>query len=97
MDQQGWRQDAADILLFCHLQPGARKTEFAGLHDGRIKIRINAPPVDGKANLLLIQFLSKLFGVARRQVVIESGELSRKKRVRVIEPAQIPIELQQLK
>ena len=54
MDQQGWRQDAADILLFCHLQPGARKTEFAGLHDGRIKIRINAPPVDGKANLLLI-------------------------------------------
>lgn len=85
-----WRKEGDDIILLCHLQPGARTTELAGLHDGRLKIRINAPPVEGKANLVLIQFLSKLFAVPKRKVIIESGELNRQKRVRIIAPANIP-------
>ena len=84
------RWDANDLILFCHLQPGAKRSEFAGLHGGRLKIRLNAPPVDGKANSQLIDFLSKAFAVAKRQVQIESGELSRQKRVRITEPKQIP-------
>ena len=88
-----WRKEGNDIVLFCHLQPGAKKTEFAGEHDQRLKIRINAPPVDGKANAVLIKFLSKAFVVSRRQVIIESGELSRQKRVRIVNPSVLPAAL----
>jgi len=84
------RRDADDILLFCHLQPGAKHNEFAGLHGERIKIRLHAPPVDGKANNQLIAFLSHAFAVPKHAVQIESGELSRQKRVRIKAPQQIP-------
>lgn len=84
------RWDADDIVLFCHLQPGAKHSEFAGLHGERIKIRLHAPPVDGKANNQLIAFLSDAFSVAKHAVQIESGELSRQKRVRITAPKQIP-------
>lgn len=90
MLEAAWRYEGDDLVLFCHLQPGARKTELAGLYGGRLKIRINAPPVEGKANTQLIQFLSHLFALPRRQVVIESGELGRQKRVRIIAPPSLP-------
>lgn len=82
--------DAGDLVLLCHLQPGAKRSEFAGFHGERIKIRLHAPPVDGKANTQLIAFLSKAFGVAKNAVKIESGELSRQKRVRVAQPSKLP-------
>ncbi|WP_205342995.1 DUF167 family protein [Denitrificimonas caeni] len=84
------RWDADDLVLLCHLQPGAKRSEFVGMHGDRIKIRLHAPPVDGKANSQLITFLSKAFGVTKHAVQIESGELSRQKRVRITEPKQIP-------
>ncbi len=84
------RQDGDDLILFCHMQPGAKRSEFVGLHDERIKIRLHAPPVDGKANAQLITFLSKAFGVPKHAVHIESGELSRQKRVRITAPKQFP-------
>lgn len=84
------RWDADDLILLCHLQPGAKRSEFAGLHGERIKIRLNAPPVDGKANMQLVTFLSKAFGVAKKAVQIESGELSRQKRVRIAQPSKLP-------
>ncbi|NLB99832.1 MAG: YggU family protein, partial [Pseudomonas formosensis] len=56
-----WR--GADLLLDCHLQPGARSIGFAGQHGERLKIRISAPPVDGKANEMLLAFLAKEFDV----------------------------------
>ncbi|MCK9534741.1 MAG: DUF167 family protein [Pseudomonas sp.] len=82
--------DADDLILLCHLQPGAKRSEFVGLHGDRIKLRLHAPPVDGKANNQLIAFLSKAFGVTKQAVQIESGELSRQKRVRIIAPKKIP-------
>ncbi|NLD01240.1 MAG: YggU family protein [Gammaproteobacteria bacterium] len=82
--------DGDDLVLFCHLQPGAKRSEFAGEHGERIKIRLNAPPVDGKANTQLITFLSKAFAVPKHAVQIESGELSRQKRVRITAPKQFP-------
>jgi len=85
-----YRRQGEDLILYCHLQPGARSDEFAGLHDERIKIRIKAPPVDGKANTHLREFLAKAFGVPLKQVVLEAGETSRQKTLRIIQPAHIP-------
>lgn len=82
-----------DLLLFCHLQPGASKTEFSGLHGDRLKIRIKAPPVDGKANATLINFLSAEFSVAKNQIKIEQGELGRQKTVRIKNLIAVPAKL----
>lgn len=84
------RLDGADLVLQCHIQPGAKRSELAGEHGGRLKIRLQAPPVDGKANTELVRFLSSLFAVPRHAVRIESGELSRQKRVRIENPVQWP-------
>lgn len=88
-----WRWDGEDLILHCHLQPKASRDEFAGLQGERLKIRLTAPPVDGKANARLQAFLADAFGVAKRQVSIEAGELSRIKRVRIRQPARLPAAL----
>ncbi|HYQ39211.1 MAG TPA: DUF167 domain-containing protein [Pseudomonas sp.] len=88
-----FRWDGADLVLDCHLQPKASKDEFAGLHGERLKIRLTAPPVEGKANAHLLAFLGKAFGVAKSLVVLESGELNRQKRVRIRAPQKLPAEL----
>ena len=72
-------------VLDLHVQPGARRTEFAGEHDGRLKVRLAARAVDGAANAALIEFLAQEFGVPRRNVTIEHGLRSRRKRVSIEE------------
>jgi uncharacterized protein (TIGR00251 family) len=69
------------LALYC--QPGAKKTEVQGQHDGRLKIRLAAPPVEGKANDALILWLSKTLGANRSAIELLAGDLSRLKRVRV--------------
>jgi len=69
------------VILELHVQPGASRTEFAGKHGERIKVRLAAPPQDGKANAALIEFLARHYGVPRRSVRITSGLKSRQKRV----------------
>ena len=64
-------------------QPGARMTELAGVREGALKLRIAAPPVDGKANKECVRFLSELLGVSRSAVEITSGLSSKTKIVRV--------------
>lgn len=71
------------LVLEVHVQPGAKRTEFAGTHGGRTRIRLAAPPVEGKANQALIEFLAGHYGVPRRNVTIESGMHSRQKRVAI--------------
>lgn len=71
-----FRWDGEDLLLDCHLQPNASQDEFAGLHGGRLKIRLTAPPLEGKANAQLLAFIGKAFGVAKSQVRLESGDLT---------------------
>ena len=80
-----WLSRAADgsVILTLHIQPGAKKTEFAGLYGEALKIRLAAPPVDGKANAALIAFLAKTCGVPKASVELVSGDTSRSKRVRV--------------
>jgi uncharacterized protein (TIGR00251 family) len=70
-------------MLELYVQPGARKSEFAGEHGGRTKIRLAAPPIDGKANEALIDFLAAHYAVPRRSVRIIAGLKSRMKRVTV--------------
>jgi hypothetical protein len=76
-------EDPGSITLTLHVQPGAKRTEVAGLHGDALKIRLAAPPVDGQANEALIAFLADAFGVPKRQVELLSGHASRSKRVRV--------------
>lgn len=83
-----------DLLLSCHLQPKAAKDEIVGLHGDSLKIRITAPPIDGRANTHLIKFLAKTFGVTKRDITILSGELGRQKRIKVEQPTKIPDILQ---
>ena len=68
------------------MQPGAARSEFAGQHGERIKIRLAARAVDGKANEALVEFLAEYFAVPKRSVRIVAGLKSRQKRV-VIEGA----------
>jgi hypothetical protein len=69
------------VILELHVQPGARVSEFAGRHGERIKVRLAAPAVDGRANEALIEFLAAHYGVAKRDVRIAAGLRSRQKRV----------------
>lgn len=89
-----WYQwQGPDLILSCRLQPKVSADELVGDHGGDLKIRITAPPLDGKANTHLTRFLAKSFGVSKSQVVIEKGELSRSKRIRIHSPVKIPAKL----
>lgn len=79
-----------DMVLQVHVQPGASRDQFLGVHGDAIKVAIKAPPVDGKANAHLQQFLAQSFGVAKRQVLLEKGELSRQKKWRIVAPCTVP-------
>lgn len=80
----GWiRGDGDAVVLTLHIQPGAKKTEIVGLHGAALKIRLAAPPVDGKANAALIAFIAAKVGAGRTAVELLSGETSRAKRVRI--------------
>lgn len=69
------------MILELHVQPGASRSEFAGKHGERVKIRLAARAVDGKANEALIEFLALHYGVPKRNVRIVAGLKSRQKRV----------------
>ena len=72
-----FREDGDKIRLEIKAVPGASKTEFAGIKDGRLRIRLAAAPEDGKANAELLNFLSKTLGCPKRDIQLLSGEKSR--------------------
>ena len=67
------------IVLTLHIQPGAKKTGIAGLHGDALKIRLSAPPVDGKANVALVKFIAEKLGLPNAAVNLKSGHNSRRK------------------
>jgi len=71
------------VRFTVRVQPRASRTEVSGIHGDALKIRLSAPPVDGAANAALIEFLSQLFAVPRRAVMILAGESSRVKIVEI--------------
>jgi len=78
-----WRSEGGRLVLELHVQPGAARSEVAGLHGGRLKLRLAARAVEGAANAALIEFLAERLGAAKRDVVIVAGAASRAKRVSV--------------
>jgi hypothetical protein len=78
------------VILDLHVQPGAARTEFAGEHGERLKIRVKGRAVDGKANEALVEFLAEHYRVPRRAVRILAGLKSRRKRVLIEESGSPP-------
>ena len=71
------------MILTCHVKPNSRNNEFIYDQTGHLKIKITAPPEAGKANDLLIKFLSSVFHVPQKKIEIISGHKSRKKNVKI--------------
>ena len=93
MSEQWYQWDDDDLILRLRVQPRASKDEFAGIHGERMKVRLTAPPVEGKANKHLCKFLAGIFGVAKSRVTVEKGDTGREKRVRIEAPRKLPEEI----
>ncbi|WAK01974.1 DUF167 family protein [Methylobacter sp. YRD-M1] len=78
------------LTLSLHVQPKASKDEWAGLHGDRLKLRIKAPPIDGRANQHLLKFIAGEFGVSKSACTLISGESGREKRVAIDSPRKLP-------
>ncbi len=79
-----WARDGAGgAVLEILVQPRASRTRAVGEHDGRLKIQLAAPPVDGEANAALVEFLADALGVRKADVALLAGQAGRRKRVRV--------------
>ncbi len=92
MDQQALRTAgvltttaSGDWLLSVHVQPGARTNEIAGIHGNRLKVRLKAPPVDGKANKALIRWAATYFNVPTARITLIRGKASRQKTLKILE------------
>ncbi len=84
MSAPPWARDGAGgAVLELVVQPRASRTRVVGEHDGRLKIQLAAPPVDGEANAALVAFLADALGLRRGDVALLAGETGRRKRVRV--------------
>lgn len=69
------------VRVHLFIQPKSSKNEVVGPHNGEIKIKITAPPIDGRANEGLIEFLSDYFDIPKRSVLLVKGETGRHKTV----------------
>ena len=74
------------IALQVSVVPNAKRTAADGLHDGALRVRLAAPPIDGRANEALVAWLADQLGVPRRAVLVSLGTSSRRKRVDVDVP-----------
>src|SRR5258707_1102051 len=71
------------VQLVLQVQPKAARTELVGPHGDALRLRVAAPPVDGAANRVVIEFLADRLSVPRRSIRIAAGETSRRKRVEI--------------
>jgi len=90
------RRDGPDLLLDVWVQPRASRSELAGRHGEQLRIRLQAPPVDGRANAALVDFIAREFGLPRAQVVIEHGLAGRDKRLRLLRAPPVAPHLREL-
>ncbi|MFA7440582.1 MAG: DUF167 family protein [Sphingomonadaceae bacterium] len=87
------RREGGDILLAIKGKAGARRDAILGVEGDAVRIAVAAVAEQGRATERILRHLAKAFGVPRRQVELISGEFSPMKRVRILQPAQIPPEL----
>jgi uncharacterized protein len=71
------------VVLAVHVQPGARRSEVVGPHGDALKVKVTAPPVDGKANRAVGELLAATFELPRDAVELLTGASSRRKRFRL--------------
>lgn len=84
-----FRISADGIIIDVHAQPNASKNQIVGEHGGRLKIKLQSPPIEGKANDCLIELLSDILGLAKSKIKVIKGETSREKSVLLIGETQI--------
>jgi hypothetical protein len=87
----GWpclRAADAGCVLDLSVQPNAKKTQPDGLHDGALRVRLAAPPVDGKANAALLAWLAAELRCPKRDLALLRGESGRRKQVQLALPEQ---------
>ncbi len=78
-----WQESNGAVTFSVKVVPRASKNQIAGMEGDAVKIRLTAPPVEGKANAALVRFLAETLGVSRAQIEIVTGHASRHKVVRV--------------
>ena len=76
-------EKSGDVIVDIHVIPNAARTQAEGVHDGALRVRLHAPPVDGKANLALMAWLADTLGIAKRDVALVRGQTSKRKQLRV--------------
>lgn len=97
MSAPGWSRRHGTVLeLHIRAQAAARTSVLVGPYGDSLRVRIAAPPVDGKANQALVALLAREFGVARSRVEIRRGQVGRDKLVRIESPGRIPASLEHL-
>ena len=84
------RWQGQNLILQVYLQPRASRNELVGWHERGLKIRLQAPPVDGAANKHLLKFLARLFKVPVSNISLLQGESSRQKTLSIYKPACLP-------
>lgn len=94
-----YKQNDKGLVLSILVKPNASVNKVEGVHDGQLKIRLNAPPVEGAANEMCRKFLGKLLGVPKTGIEIIAGQQSRQKRLQLYvdssKAAEIAVMLQQ--
>ncbi|MDD3884038.1 MAG: DUF167 domain-containing protein [Gallionella sp.] len=90
-----YRRQGESVILTLHVQPGAKHSNISGLHGEALKIRLAAPPIEGRANEALLKYLAELFDVPVRQVELKQGAQSRHKVVAISGSTRDPQDLLQ--
>jgi hypothetical protein len=91
-----FRWDDETLVVEIRLQPRASDNALVGISNGRLRIRVTAPPVDNAANQKMIALLAKAFGVAKSRVRLLAGAGKRDKRVAIERPGKLPEGIQTL-
>jgi len=77
------QKHSSGLVFKVHVQPGASRNQVSGLHGDALKLKLTAPPVEGKANKACIGILAEALGIPKTSIEIVSGHTSRKKNIRI--------------
>ncbi|MCK5876228.1 MAG: YggU family protein, partial [Candidatus Marithrix sp.] len=85
-----YRWQSEDLILSVYVQPRSSQTYIVGIYNNKLKVKIKAAPVDGKANADIHKLFAKSFGVAKSKITILSGQTSRNKNILIQSPTKLP-------